>query len=68
MTKSNLIDEIARSTDRTNKDVDEIVDAVLGAVAAALEKGEKLELRGFGTFRVSGKKERQGRTQKWERS
>jgi DNA-binding protein HU-beta len=61
MTKANLIDEVARTTDRTKKQAEQIVDAVLEAITAALERGEKVDLRGFGSFQVSGRKERQGR-------
>ena len=64
MTKANLIDEVARTTDHTKKEAEQIVDAVLEAVAGALERGEKIDLRGFGSFQVSGKKERQGRNPK----
>ena len=61
MTKANLIDQIAQSTEHTKKETEQIVDAILGAIADALGKGEKVDLRGFGRFEVSGKKERQGR-------
>ncbi len=61
MTKANVIDEVARTTDHTKKEAEQIVDAVLEAIASALERGEKVDLRGFGSFQVSGKKERQGR-------
>ena len=37
------------------------VDTVLASITEALVKGEKVDLRGFGSFQVSGKKERQGR-------
>src|SRR4051795_688043 len=61
MTKANLIDEITRTTDHTKKEAEQIVDAVLEAIAGALERGEKVDLRGFGSFQVNGRKERQGR-------
>ena len=64
MTKANLIDQIAHSTERTKKEAEQVVDAVLAAISEALEKGEKVDLRGFGSFQVSGKKERQGRNPK----
>jgi integration host factor beta subunit len=61
MTKSSLIDHIAESTSRSKKDVEHVVDAVLGAIGEALGRGEKVDLRGFGSFQVNRKKERQGR-------
>jgi DNA-binding protein HU-beta len=64
MNKTNLIEQIAQSTDRTKKEAEQVIDAVLTAIADALEKGEKVDLRGFGSFQVNGKKERQGRNPK----
>jgi nucleoid DNA-binding protein len=64
MNKTNLIDQIAQTTDRTKKEAEQVIDAVFAAVSDALERGEKVDLRGFGSFHVSGKKERQGRNPK----
>ena len=64
MTKANLIDDISQSSERTKKEAEQIIDAVLGAIADTLTKGDKVDLRGFGTFNVSAKKERQGRNPK----
>jgi integration host factor subunit beta len=61
MTKNNLIDHVSEATQGTKKDAELVVDVVLNSIAAALAKGEKVDLRGFGSFQVAGKKERQGR-------
>ena len=61
MTKANLIDDVARITEHTKKEAEQMVDAVLEVITAALERGDKVDLRGFGSFQVSGRKERQGR-------
>jgi DNA-binding protein HU-beta len=61
MTKNNLIDQIAEKAERTKRESEHLVDAVLTAIAEALGRGEKVDLRGFGSFQVSEKKERQGR-------
>ena len=61
MNRNNLIDYVASKTDRTKKDAEQFVDAALTGIAEALEKGEKVDLRGFGAFQISAKKERQGR-------
>jgi nucleoid DNA-binding protein len=61
MTKNNLIDHVSEATKGTKKDVEAVLDAVLSGITDALAKGEKVDLRGFGSFQVSGKKERQGR-------
>ena len=64
MTKNNLIDHIAETTQSTKKDAERVIDAVLGQITEALAKGEKVDLRGFGSFQANGKKERQGRNPK----
>jgi len=61
MNKNTLIDHVAEATQGANKDAERLVDAVLTGIVDALVKGEKVDLRGFGSFQVSGKKERQGR-------
>lgn len=61
MTKTNLIDHVAQATKGTKKETEQLIDAVLTSITEALVKGEKVDLRGFGSFQVSGKKERQGR-------
>ena len=61
MTKTNLIDHVAEATKSTKKETEQLIDAVLASITEALLKGEKVDLRGFGSFQVSGKKERQGR-------
>ena len=61
MNRNNLIDYVATKTDRTKKDAEQFVDAALAGIAEALEKGEKVDLRGFGAFQLNEKKERQGR-------
>ena len=61
MNRNNLIDQIADTTGSSKLDAEQIVDAVLGQIAEALRNGEKVDLRGFGSFQVSEKKERQGR-------
>ena len=64
MTRSSLIEQIAGSTGRTKKEAEQMIDTVLAQIAAALARGEKVDLRGFGSFHVNAKKERQGRNPK----
>ena len=61
MTKNNLIDVVSEATKSTKKDAESVIDMVIDSITEALAKGEKVDLRGFGSFQVSGKKERQGR-------
>jgi len=61
MTKNNLIDHVTEATQGTKKETERVIDTILTSITQALVKGEKVDLRGFGSFQVSGKKERQGR-------
>jgi len=61
MTKAELIDKIASNASLTKADAGKALDACLDAVKAALKKGQKVTLVGFGTFSVSKRKARKGR-------
>lgn len=64
MTKAVLVEEVARITDLTKKDAEVIVDTVFRCIADALRRGEKVELRGFGSFRLRRREPRKGRNPK----
>ena len=55
MTKTQLIDQIAKESDLTKKQVVQTVDAFLEAIEAALMAGEAVQLSGFGIFSVKEK-------------
>lgn len=61
MTKAELIDKIAASAGVTKADAAKSLDATIDSVKAALKKGHKVTLVGFGTFSVSKRKARKGR-------
>ena len=61
LTKAALVEEVAHVTGLTKKRADIIVDTVFGNIAAALQQGEKVELRGFGSFRLRHREPRRGR-------
>ena len=52
MTKADLIDEVARGSQLSKKDAEVIVQAVLDSIVGSLKGGDKVELRGFGSFRL----------------
>ncbi|MDQ6760669.1 MAG: HU family DNA-binding protein [Acidobacteriota bacterium] len=56
-----LIHQLAESTQPSKHGAERLLVAVLTHIAEALGNGEKVDLRGFGSFQVSAKKERQGR-------
>ena len=64
MTKAALIEEVSRVSDLTKKHSEVIVDTVFRSIIAALQRGEKIELRGFGSFRLRQREPRKGRNPK----
>lgn len=61
MTKSELIDLIANRGDLTKARAEQVVNCVFEAMAEALERGEGIEVRGFGSFSVRPYKPYSGR-------
>ncbi len=64
MTKADLVDEVSRSSELSKKDAEVIVQTVLDSIIESLKSGEKVELRGFGSFRLRDRASRQGRNPK----
>jgi len=64
MTKADLVEEVAKVTELTRKDSEVIVDTMFESVIKALKTGDKLEVRGFGSFRVRQRNARVGRNPK----
>ena len=61
MNKTELVDAIAKRSSLTKVDSKKALEAFLVAVQGALVKGDAVQLIGFGTFKVSARKARQGR-------
>ena len=64
MTKADLVDEVSRSSELSKRDAEVIVQTVLDSIIESLKSGEKVELRGFGSFRLRDRASRQGRNPK----
>lgn len=64
MTKANLVEEVLALGDLTRRDSEVIVETVFDAVTGALKRGDKIEIRGFGSFRIRQRKPRTGRNPK----
>src|SRR3989442_9089623 len=64
MTKAELVEEVAKVSELTKKHSEVIVDTVFDSIIEALHKDEKIELRGFGSFRIRQRRSRQGRNPK----
>ena len=61
MNKAELIAAMADESGLTKKDAEKALKAFTDVVAAELQKGEKIQLVGFGTFEVSQRAAREGR-------
>ncbi|HUI42383.1 MAG TPA: HU family DNA-binding protein [Terriglobia bacterium] len=64
MTKANLVDEVMRVGDLNRKDSETVVDIVFESIVKSLRAGDKIEIRGFGSFRSRQRKARVGRNPK----
>ncbi|OGW26263.1 MAG: DNA-binding protein HU [Nitrospirae bacterium GWC2_42_7] len=64
MTKAELINKIASSTGSSKAEASRTLDITLDSIKAALKKGQKVTLVGFGTFSVTKRKARKGRNPK----
>jgi DNA-binding protein HU-beta len=61
MNKAELVDKIAKSAKISKKAANTAVDSFTGSVTAALKKGERVTLVGFGSFDVRKRAARKGR-------
>ena len=62
MIKSELIEQLAEANPHMfQRDVERVVNTILEEIAQALERGDRVELRGFGAFSVRNRPPRQGR-------
>jgi integration host factor subunit beta len=64
MTKADLIEEVARITDVTRRDSEVIVETIFDSIVHSLRAGDKIEIRGFGSFRTRQRNSRIGRNPK----
>ncbi len=62
MTKRGLIEELVRLYPRfSRRDAEVMVNAVFDSLAEALRRGDRIEIRGFGSFVVKQREAREGR-------
>ena len=62
MTKTELIDKIHSKTENlTKRQTEQVVDTLLDSIKDALAEGDKVEIRGFGNFRVRKRDARKAR-------
>jgi len=64
LTKADLIEEVLRVTELPRKESESIVETIFDSIIESLQKGDKIEIRGFGSFRTRQRKPRVGRNPK----
>ena len=64
MTKADLVEKVTALGDLTRRDGEVIVETIFGSVIGALQSGDKIEIRGFGSFRTRQRQSRIGRNPK----
>jgi integration host factor subunit beta len=64
MTKADLIEEVSRTGVSTRKACEAVVETIFSSIVDSLRAGDKIEIRGFGSFRVRQREARMGRNPK----
>jgi integration host factor subunit beta len=64
LTKTDLIEEVSRVAEIPRKEAAVIVEFILGSMVHAIERGDKVEIRGFGRFGTRPRRARVGRNPK----
>ncbi len=64
VTKAELIEEVIRITELPRKESETVVETVFESIIEALQKNDKIEIRGFGSFRTRQRRGRTGRNPK----
>lgn len=64
LTKADLIEEVLRVTELPRKESETIVETIFDSIIQSLQKGDKIEIRGFGSFRTRQRRGRVGRNPK----
>lgn len=64
MTKAELIEDVSKVVEMSRKDSEIIVETIFDSIVKSLKAGDKIEIRGFGSFRTRQRKPRIGRNPK----
>jgi integration host factor subunit beta len=64
MTKAELVAKVASQINLTKKQTEVVVNTVFHSITESLSQGKKVELRGFGSFRIRERNPRTGRNPK----
>ena len=61
VTKADLVEEVVRVTELPRKESEAVVETIFESIIGALQGGDRIEIRGFGSFRT---RQRRGRTER----
>jgi integration host factor subunit beta len=64
MTKAELIEDVSKIVEMSRKDSEIIVETIFDSIVKSLKAGDKIEIRGFGSFRTRQRRPRIGRNPK----
>jgi integration host factor subunit beta len=64
VTKADLVEEVVRVTELPRKESETIVETIFESIIGALQSGDRIEIRGFGSFRTRQRRGRTGRNPK----
>ena len=64
VTKADLVEEVVRSTGLQRKESETVVETIFESIIGALQGGDHIEIRGFGSFRARQRRGRMGRNPK----
>lgn len=64
MTKAELVNRLMQKTELGKRDASVVVQTILDSIIDSLQDGEKVELRGFGSFKIRVRGPRKGRNPK----
>src|SRR3990172_6202083 len=64
MTKADLIEDVSRAAELSRKESEVIVETIFDSIVKSLRSGDKIEIRGFGSFRTRQRQPRLGRNPK----
>ncbi len=64
MTKADLVEEVIRITELPRRESETVVETIFESIITALRENDKIEIRGFGSFRTRQRRGRVGRNPK----
>tara|TARA_B100000945_G_C20373226_1_gene593218 strand:- start:666 stop:956 length:291 start_codon:yes stop_codon:yes gene_type:complete len=61
MTKSDIINEVAKGTGLTKVETEAVLEGIIHSISESLKRGERIDIRGFGSFFVKERSARDAR-------